>query len=177
LSAQTEPVTAIVEPLLPPPSPKEAIEQVLAASRIVDSAAERTSLLTTVLVGLEREKENLPSTWLANTRTSTEAALLAEAQVDRAYRQLSATTMGVANRRAGIADVRGLERLIASIHEQDAVLGRQRPDAVNALLAAVQDQLDAARRLQLARDRWAMRAADFQQYNAAMQTPMNLFAA
>src|SRR5450759_625753 len=44
ISAYADPL-ALVEPLLPPPTPQEAIEQVLTAARVVDSAAERTSLL------------------------------------------------------------------------------------------------------------------------------------
>src|SRR5262249_23154762 len=44
---------AIVEPLLPPPTPKEAIEQVLAAARVTDSAADRTSLLTTAIAAID----------------------------------------------------------------------------------------------------------------------------
>ena len=48
LSAFADPPRA-VEPLLPPPTPKDAIEQVLAAARVTDSAADRTSLLSTAI--------------------------------------------------------------------------------------------------------------------------------
>ena len=53
LSASVEPLT-ISEPLLPAPSPKEAIEAVLTAARTVDSSVERTSLLSTALETCER---------------------------------------------------------------------------------------------------------------------------
>src|SRR5215510_9137417 len=67
LSASVEPLT-IAEPLLPPPSPKEAIEAVLSAARAVDSSVERTSLLTTALLNLDRDKAVLPADWVVKTR-------------------------------------------------------------------------------------------------------------
>jgi len=84
--------------------------------------------------------------------------------------------MGLANRRARLADVRGLERTLARIQQRDAALGGSRPDAVNALIAAVQDKLDAARRLQLARDRWALRAPEIRKYWIDISAPFDLFA-
>jgi hypothetical protein len=44
------------------------------------------------------------------------------------------------------------------------------------LIAAIEEKLDAARRLRLARDRWLMRAPDFQQYRVAIRGPLDLFA-
>ena len=67
LSAFADP-PAIVEPLLPPPTPREAIEQVLAAARAVDRAAERTSLLATALATIDRDEDALPAEWAAATR-------------------------------------------------------------------------------------------------------------
>jgi hypothetical protein len=176
LSASVDPVT-IAEPLLPPPTPKEAIEQVLAASRAVDSAAERTSLLTTAIAAIDREHASLPVEWATATRTSADAAIKAELRVDRSYRDMTTLIIGAATRRARLGDVRGVERLFVRIEERDALLGRSRPDAVNALIAAVQERLDAARRLQLARDRWALRAPMFSKYQVDIQTPIDLLAA
>jgi hypothetical protein len=58
----------------------------------------------------------------------------------------------------------------------DRELGGRRPETVEALIAAVEARLDAARRLQLARDRWALRAPEFRQYRLAMKAPLDLFA-
>ena len=69
-----------------------------------------------------------------------------------------------------MANVRGVERLVAQIKAQDDVLGQARPDAVNALLAAVEQQLDAARRFRLARDRWVMRLPELQRYEVAIRS-------
>jgi len=175
LSASIDPLT-IPEPLLPPPSPKEAIEAVLGAARVVDSSVERASLLTTALVGLERDKAVLPAEWVAATRAATTAAITAEARLDRSYNTFSTYTMTVAGRRARLADVRGLERLVERIQQRDAALGHKRPETVNALIAAVEEKLDAARRLQLARDRWALRVPAYREYHVAIRRPIDLFA-
>jgi hypothetical protein len=175
LSAYADP-PAIVEPLLPPPDAKEAVEHMLLAARTVDSAAERTSLLATAVAAIDRDKALLPADWAAATRAATQAEVRAELRLDRAYQGLTARTMTVASYRAQMADVRGLERLLRAIPQRDAFLGGKRPDAVNALVAAVQGKLDAARQLQLARDRWAMRAPDLRRYRVAMRAPMATFA-
>src|SRR5262249_13682405 len=72
--------------------------------------------------------------------------------------------------------VLGLERLIQTVRQRDQALGESRPDAVNALLAVVEEKLDAARRLQLAGDRWAMPAPVVYGYRAPIRQPMDLFA-
>jgi hypothetical protein len=176
LSAFTDP-PAIVEPLLPPPAtPRDAIEQVLTAARSVDMSAERTSLLATAVAAIDAHRAALPSAWAAEIRRDAQAEIATELRLDRSYRTLSARMMLLASRRARQADVRGVERVIRAIERRDAALGTKRPDAVNSLLDAVQARLDAARQLQLARDRYALRAPVLQQYRLAIQTPMALFA-
>jgi hypothetical protein len=164
------------EPLLPLPTPQEAIEDVLRAARLVETAAERTSLLSTALIGIERDKAVLPSKWLVDTRDAITTALREEARLDDAYRSLTQMSLDLATRRAKVADVRGLERLLAELRRQDEQLGRRRPDAVAALVGAIEEKLDAARRLQLARDRWAMREPILRQYYFAISRPIILFA-
>ena len=167
---------AIAEPLLPAPTPQEAIEQTLAAARLSESPVERVSLLGAALVELDRSETRLPSEWVTATRGQTKAAIETELRIDKTYQSLTTQVMGLATRRARLADVRGLERMLARIHQRDEALGGSRPDAVNALVAAVQDRLDAARRLQLARDRWALRAPELRKYWIAISTPVDLFA-
>src|SRR3954454_20576492 len=73
------PPPAIVEPLLPPPAtPKDAVEQVLAAARAVDTPAERTSLLATVVATIDRDMAALPAEWAASTRAEAAEAVHAE---------------------------------------------------------------------------------------------------
>jgi hypothetical protein len=173
LSTFADPPT-IAEPLLPPPSPREAIEQMLAAAHAVDNSAERTSLLATTLVALDRDKDALPPDYVAGTRAATESAVRTEVRLDRSYRALTDGTLALADRRTRAADVRGIERLLLRIHQRDQMLGARRPEAVNALITAVEAKLDAARRLRLARDRWALRAPVFARYRVAMRAPMSL---
>jgi len=176
LSAFSDP-PAIVEPLLPPPStPQQAIVQLLDAARAVDQSAERTSLLVTAVAAIDRDKAALPAEWAAAARQEAKTEIAGELRLDRSYQLLSARTMSVANYRARQADVRGLERMLLQIQRRDAVLGGKRPDAIASLLDSVQAKLDAARQLQLARDRYALRAPELSIYRAAIRTPMDLFA-
>jgi hypothetical protein len=165
----------IPEPLLPPPTVKESIEQMLTAARLVDAPAERESLLVIAIAAIDRDRDVLPADWASATRADTEATLHAESRLDRTYRSLTARTMASANRQARLVDVRGLERLLRSIPQRDAALGAKRPDAVNSLIEAVQAKLDVARQAQLARDRWALRAPEYTKYRLAIRTPLDLF--
>jgi hypothetical protein len=176
LSAFTDP-PAIVEPLLPPPAtPRDAIEQMLTAARSVDMSAERTSLLATAVAAIDRNPSALPSAWAAQTRRDAQAEIARELRLDRSYRTLSARMMALAGWRAKQADVRGIERVLTGIQRRDALLGNKRPEAVNSLIDAVRAKLDAARQLQLARDRYALRAPMLAQYRVAIGAPMDLFA-
>ena len=175
LSAYVDPPT-IAEPLLPPLTPQESVEQVLVAARAVDASAERTSLLATVVATIDRDKAALPGEWAEATRAETLTAIRTELRLDRSYQSLTTRMMALANRRARSADVLGLERLLRGIPQRDAALGAKRPEAVTALVAAVEARLDAARQLQLARDRWALRAPEILRYSVAIGTPMDLFA-
>ena len=167
-----------IEPLMPPPTLKDAIEQTLLAARISDSAAERESLLEAALDELASLDggDAAASDWAAATRAETQAALQVERRIDRSYQILSKRVLTQVRQRLRRADVRGLERMLTTVDLGDAALGRQRPDEINALIATVQSQLDAARQLLLARDRWAMRAPFYQQYRAAISAPVDLLS-
>jgi hypothetical protein len=166
----------VSEPLVPAPTPKETIEQVLIAARIADTASERTALLNAALEGLDRDAARLPSAWLEATRVATKAQFEAERLTDRAYQRLTARIIGQADRSARAADVDGILRLVERVGDGDRELGGQRPEIVAALVAAVEARLDAARRLRLARDRWTLRAPEFRKYRAAIKAPLDLFA-
>jgi hypothetical protein len=176
LSTYTGDPPPAIEPTLPPPTPKEAIEQTLLAARLADSPAERESLLDAAIHELDRSGTSVPLDWRAATRAAAEVELVGERRLDRVYQALSANVMARAEDRARAADVRGLERMLAAVDSRDAALGRKRPDAINALVTAVQAKLDQARELRLARDRWAMRAVEFEKYRIAITEPIDLFA-
>jgi len=175
LSAFVDPPT-ITEPILPAPSVKESIEQTLRAAQAVDAAADRTALLGAALATIDREKETLPADWVAKTRADTELAIRTERRVDRSYRLLTNRYVRLANQRARSADVKSLAWLLTRIGARDAALGGKRPEAIAALVAEVKAKLDAARQLQLARERWAMREPVLRTYRLAITMPMDLFA-
>ena len=164
-----------IQPLLPPPTPKEAIEQALLASRLADSSVERESLLDAAIREIDRSGTSVPADWRAATRGAAATELANERRLDQVYQTLSTRVMARADERAKVADVRGLERVLEGVDSRDAALGRQRPDAINALVTAVQVKLDQARQLRLARDRWAMRAVEFEKYRIAITEPIDLF--
>jgi hypothetical protein len=166
----------IREPLLPSLTEKETIEQTLSAARVVETAADREDLLKTALTTIDRSVV-LPAGWAATTRAAAVAQLVEERRVDRSYRLLTQGIMAVAAQQASMADVRGLQRLELRIEQRDRMLGGKRPEVVTSLVAAVEAQLDAARRLRLARDRWALRAPVLRDYQLAMSTPLAQFAA
>jgi hypothetical protein len=134
------------------------------------------SLLATAVGIIDHEKAALPPDWAETTRADAQAEIAKELKLDRSYRSVAVRMMRLANRRAAQADVRGIERVVTAIHQWDAALGGKRPDAVASLLDAVDAKLDAARRLQLERDRYALRAPELTRYRVAIRTPMSLFA-
>jgi hypothetical protein len=128
------------------------------------------------LSNINRHAAVLPAEWVESTRSAVKADIDREVQVDRAYQTLTARMLLVATVRARNADVRGVQRVVARIHARDEALGGTRPDAVNGLLASVEAQLDAARRLRLARDRWALRLPAFRQYRQSIGSALTRLA-
>jgi hypothetical protein len=169
--AVTEP-PASTEPLLPPPTPVESIEALLTAARLAASPDERQSLLGVALAGLDRDAASLPPEWAAATRARTTAALETERRVDRSYQTMIRRLTLLADQHARLADVNSVRWLVVRLRRNDEAMGRKRPDAVNAAVDAIQIQLEVARRLRLARDRWTARLPVLRQYRAAMAAPL-----
>jgi hypothetical protein len=80
-----------------------------------------------------------------------------ELATDKSYRELVARMVTSADARLKRADVGGIEKLVAAVLKADDRLGRRRPQTTAALLATLDARLDAARRLRLARDAFAVR--------------------
>ncbi|MFN8064738.1 MAG: hypothetical protein U0P82_08085 [Vicinamibacterales bacterium] len=160
------------EPILPAPGARETIEQTLKAADLTPSPAERMALLTVAANTLDAEFGALPAEWAASTMSAVQARIQHELEIDREYQALSARMLRLATARARQADVRGVQRVLASIHANDEVLGSLRPDSVAAMSAAVEEQLEAAQQLRLERDRWALRAPELRAYRNAMAIPL-----
>ena len=165
LTATTPPPPA--EVLLPAPEQTDVVEQLMTAARLVDTPVEKVSLLQTVVGILDRAVGLLPDAWASTIRTTALGSIAEEQKIDSAYARLRDTTLIAATRLVGQADVRGLERLRASVQEQDATLGRRRSGDVMALSAAIEASLDSAHRLRLAHDQWVLRASERRAYQRA----------
>jgi hypothetical protein len=161
-------------PLLPPPSFDDHLDQAFRAASLSPDASERVSLLRAierVLVEAVAEGRASPVTPLyARVR----GALAVEDRANRAYEGLTRDLVRSADRYARTADVTGVERVIRRALSEDDRLGQRRPQEMAALLATLDTSLDAARRLRLARDNWAMRIAEVRTYRAAIERPLSL---
>jgi hypothetical protein len=162
------PIIDDVERPLPPPTHAEIVEQLLTASSLAETAAERTSLLHTVLGLLDRAAGLLPEAWADRVRRAVLGSLAEERRVETAYAELRSSTLASALKLADKADVRGLERLRATIAPADARLGGHRPGEVAALLATVDAELESARQLRLAKDQWELRWPRFRRYRQSI---------
>lgn len=166
LVARTLPAAPAVH-LLPAPTFRERVELGLRAARQTADAAERVSLLRTVLRTLESAPPEAP--WLAPVRARAAAELETELKTDRAYAELTERTLARAERPARRADVRGLQNIVRAVLDRDAQLNHARPADVAALLATLDARIGAARRLRLARDAWTLRAALLREYWQAVR--------
>jgi hypothetical protein len=162
--------------LLPPPSTQESIDQALAVAKLTDVAADRVSLLSMIVGALDRYASALPLDWARRQRGEAVGALAMEARIERAYSNMTKRVLRAASTAAARADVAGVEDLLEDVHRRDGQLGSQRPEQVAALLAAIDDRLDAARRLRLARDRWVSRQDAFEAYRWSIRSAMEEFA-
>jgi hypothetical protein len=158
--------------LLPAPTAGEVIDSTRTAARLAESSAERVSLLSAALTGINREAEALPPSVRVGARREIRAEIASEQATDRVYQALTADLLKAASARAKAADVRGVQRVLDRIKTEDERLGGKRPDAVLALVAAVEAELNAARELRLARDRWVMRLPELRRYQSIVRGPL-----
>jgi hypothetical protein len=146
-------------PALPPPTLREAVEQALRLSTLAAPGVERAALAMEARAALDAAPRDA---WVRQARVRADRLIDAERRVDARYAALARSTFRALDRPGH--DVARLLRVRARVVQRDARLGRARPDAIQGLLALVDERLDAARRLQLARDRWAARAPALRRY-------------
>jgi hypothetical protein len=119
-------------------------------------------LLRAVLDSLQPDAP--ADSWMASVLARASTTLAGELKTDAAYADLTSRMLARAAPMAKRADVRGLEALVQSVLEQDKKLQHARPAEMGALLAALDAQIDSARRLRLARDAWLLRAGVVRAY-------------
>ncbi len=157
------------ETLLPAPTTEQLAQELLAASTLAESPADRMTLLERVVSLIDRAAGLLPAPWAARVRTSALGSLSSERALDTAYGKLAAGTLDKAAARARAADVRGLEQLRADTLKADQKLGGKRPAELTAVLAVIDASADSARKLRLARDQWKLMAPAYRSYERSMR--------
>jgi hypothetical protein len=162
------PIVDDVESPLPAPTHAEIVEQLLTASSLAETPAERTSLLQTVLGLLDRAAGLLPSAWAERIRRTVMGSLAEERRLEAAYADLRTSTLRSASALAAKADVRGLERLRARVLATDERLRSERPGEMAALVATIDAELESARLLRLALDQWELRSPSYRRYRRSI---------
>ena len=150
--------------MLRAPTVAEALAHAVAAAKVTDIAVDRVSILRGVIAAIDNPRNALPRDWAVPTRRWAIRAIADEARLEKNYVALTSTALTRSAAAASRADVRAVERVLATVGRRDAQLGRKRPEEINALIEQVRIQLDAARRLRLARDRWHERSSSFRAY-------------
>jgi hypothetical protein len=166
LVATMEPIA--VEPLAQMPTARERLDQIFRVVAMTSQAAERVALLQSALALLDEAESALPGVDVAGLRRSTERSIRDEVAVDARYARMARQLTATARRHAADGRVADAEQVLGQIHQQDAKLGRQRPELVLALQASVLAQVEAARQLRLLRDRWALRQSLYRDYQRSV---------
>ncbi|MPZ20327.1 MAG: hypothetical protein GEV06_20780 [Luteitalea sp.] len=172
LAAETTPPR---EPLRAPPTLQQLIGQALELAPQIDTPAERLALLERTYQLVDERARALPERWTREVGKRLEATLAEERSTNRAYARLTKASLERAERLAARADVDGVSELRRRIERRDAALGHKRPDEVNALVEAVESKLDAARRVRLLRDQWALREPVYRAYQRAVSPAFKCF--
>ncbi|MPY88447.1 MAG: hypothetical protein GEU99_11025 [Luteitalea sp.] len=163
------------EPLRPAPTLPQVIEQALDLAGHVEIPTERLALLEATYRLVDERARALPERWTRDVAKRLEAALAAERSADQAYARLTKSSLQRAQRLAAKGDVSGVEALGPRIQQRDAALGRKRPGEVSALIAAVDRELQAARRQRLLRDQWELREPLYRAYQRAVSPVLECF--
>jgi hypothetical protein len=168
LVASSSPPPAV--PMLRPPTLRDSVEQAFMLARISSDAAQRTALLRGIIETLADPARE--GGWAAALRARANAELVTSTRTDQAYTALASRMLKAADARARRADVAGMEALIRDVLTADDRLGRQRPQETAALLTMMDQRLDAARRLRLAADQWAVVKAAVHSYERRARPAM-----
>ena len=155
-----------LEPVLGMPNTRDQLDAILHLATIAPTGADRVALLQAGLTLLGEAGAMLSDA--PELRRAAERGIREEFAIDRQYSSLSQRIVGQATRLAQRAGISDLERLVTRIPQEDAKLGKKRPEMVQALHGAVQTQLTSARRLRLLRDQWFLRQAAYREYQRSV---------
>ena len=171
LVATVEPPSAL---LLDAPTTRQSIELAAEVARSTDVPADRMSLQAAILLTLARSQPSMDADWVTATRHRVSDDAKAGARSDRQYAGLMSRAARDAGQRAARADVKGVERVLADVRRKDDKLGRRRTVDIKTLVAALESQLDTARRRRLDLDRWQYRDETYRTYRRGVESSLKL---
>jgi len=163
------------EELVPTPGFRESMEEAVAAAAAVAEPSERISLLDAVTAALTEPAR--AGGWAAALRLRALTDVAAERRIEKAYSDLSSSTIALATTRAKRGDVSGVQAVVQSVLKADDRLGRRRPQETSALLQLLNSRLDEARRTRLAHDAWIVRSDSYRDYRGAIAPALAEFRA
>jgi hypothetical protein len=158
--------------LLDVPSAEDFLTGALAVAIRADNPAERLTLLESLARAIDGAASVLGGAISSRLQTLVRTHIRTERKIETAYANLAASAARKADQSATRGDVRGVEQVMDRVRREDGRLGGKRPERVSALLAMLQDRLDAARRLRLARDQWSVKVTAFRSYRRAVSAPL-----
>jgi len=160
-----------LEPVAGMPNKRQQLDEIFyVASKT--RGAEKVALLQSGLTLLAEAGPTLSDA--SELKQNAEKQIRQELTTDRKYASLSQRVVAQAKNYASQASITSIERLISRIPKEDAKLGGQRPEMVQALNTAVQSQLFAARRLRLQRDQWLLRQSAYREYQRSVGSSLLL---
>ena len=163
------------EPLLPEPGLQEALSRAAEVAQAAETRRERVTLQESILAVLDRRRRELPKDWYSSTRKDLARRVGREQELDRAYAELASRARRDAREREQDADVAGLEQLAARVQREDARLGYQRPETMQALLASLAASAAAARERRAALDRYESRRSAYKSYRRSIGDTLGKF--
>ena len=160
------------EPLLGAPSIIEQIDATFRAGRLAAHVADRVSLLQESLALVGEAGAALSPSEAKRLRRLAQDQIREEAVIDDRYAAMTRRLLASATDAAAQARISDVQRIINRVAKEDSQLGRRRPEAVEALDASLQMQLDNARRLRLLRDRWQLQRSSYRQYQRTINNQL-----
>jgi hypothetical protein len=154
---------------------KDSLDYAAAVAQMTDSRRDRLSLQQSILAVLDRRKRQVPRDWYSATRKGLVRSIEREHALDRDYAELASRTLRAARGREEDADVAALDRLVADAQKEDARLGYQRPETMEALLASLAVSSAKAREKREAIDRYKYRKSAYRSYRRHIDDSLGKF--
>jgi hypothetical protein len=160
-----------LEPLAAMPNARQQLDQIFYVASHA-RGAERVAVLQSGLTLLSEVGATISDA--SALRRTAETQIRQELNLDRKYASMSQKIVSQAKNYAANARVGDIEKLINRVPKEDAKLGEQRPEMVQALNTSLQSQLFAARRLRLQRDQWLLRQSAYREYQRSVGSSLLL---